>query len=72
MGIDELKFRKALCEKFIQIISEMDDPRKEEALEEYNRQLETIKAKIAELEPEPVIVSLKSATLTGITKPVGE
>lgn len=74
--LGELYFRRRLCDAIIRMISEMEDPRKEDALKEYRGQRAQIDGKITDLEkaerqrlglpePEPVIVGLKSAVLFG-------
>jgi len=66
--IDELIFRRKLCEGFIRFIETMDDPRKGEAIAEYQRQLQSINEQIAAIQPPPVVVGLKTAALFGKTK----
>ncbi len=63
--IDDLYFRRSLCREIIKIVSGMDDPRKEDALKEYNRQLAEIDKKIEAIigEPPPVTIGLKTAVL---------
>lgn len=74
----ELYFRHNLCDLIIGTITQMDDPRKEDALAEYYKQQAEIDAKIVVLEkeyrqvnglpePEPVIVGLQAAMLFGKT-----
>lgn len=71
MTIDELQMRRALCQAAIQTLDQVDDtdPRKAGALNNYKGQLAELDRRIAELTgtPPPVVVGLKSATLTGIT-----
>lgn len=63
----ELMRRHNLCLMCLQIISEapLDDPRREGALAEYNRQLASIDAKIAAItgKPPDIRIGLKSAIL---------
>lgn len=65
LTIDDLNFRRTLCREIIKIVSGMDDPRKEDALKEYNRQLAEIDKKIETITgtPPPVVVGLKTAVL---------
>ncbi len=67
-----LQARRAFCLLCIQTVSDADpsDPRRDEAIAEYNRQLASIDQKIAALTGEipAVVVGLKTATLLGKTK----
>lgn len=64
--LEELNFRRELCQTIIKLLKDMDDPRRDAALKEYQAQLKTIEDKIAAREaPPPVVVPLKSATLSG-------
>ena len=63
--IGELQFRRKLCQAVIELIDRMDDPRKPDALAEYQRQLAEIDAKIADLtgQAPDVVIGLKTAVL---------
>lgn len=74
--LQEMRMRRILCDAMIRELMKMDDPRRDDALEHYRAQLARIDGKIAEMEkaerqrlglpePEPVIVGLHSATLSG-------
>ncbi len=61
----ELYMRRNLCDLFRKIIDESNDPLRENAMAEYNRQLASIDAKIAAImgKPPDVVVGLKPAIL---------
>lgn len=65
--LEELYNRRALCQHFIDLLTGVDDPRRDSAIEEYRRQLTAIEAKIIELtgRPPDIVVGLKSAQLFG-------
>ena len=65
LTIDDLSFRRALCREIIRVLSGIDDPRREDAIKEYQRQLAEIDKKIESItgEPPPVTVGLKTAVL---------
>jgi hypothetical protein len=66
-SLQELYARFALCRKCIQVLSEVDksDPRRADALAEYNRQLQSISDQIAAItgKPPSITVGLKPAVL---------
>lgn len=64
-SLDDLEFRRALCKAIISYLSGVDDPRRDEALKEYQRQLGVIETKIQNITgaPPPVVVGLKTARL---------
>ncbi len=66
-NINELYARRKLCLLCIQFVSEApaDDPRRAGAIEEYNRQLAEIDAKITAIEGKPpdIVIGLKPAIL---------
>lgn len=70
--LDELNFRRTLCRLCIRHISGMDDPRREGALKEYQRQLAEIDKKIEALtgKPPDVVIGLKTAVLTAKSEKV--
>ncbi len=61
----ELYLRRNLCNLFRMIVNESDDPRRDDVMAEYNRQLASIDAKIAAIvgKPPDVVVGLKPAVL---------
>lgn len=63
----ELDFRRDLCRYILMILNDVDDndPRKADAIAEYERQLEEIEKQIATLKPPPVVVGLETAALFG-------
>jgi hypothetical protein len=65
--IQELYNRRKLCLFCIQLCSEvpLDDPRRADAIAEYNRQLALIDARIAAIEGKPpdIVIGLKPAIL---------
>ena len=61
----ELQARREMCLKFIELLEGMTDPRKDAALVEYRRQLQSLNEQIDALKPPPVVVGLKTATLSG-------
>ncbi len=65
--LPELYARRKLCLLCLRTVSEVDpsDPRRAGALEEYNRQLASIDAKIAALtgRPPDIVIGLKPAIL---------
>ena len=63
--IDDLNFRRTLCREIIRVLSGIDDPRKDDAVKEYQRQLAEIDRKIETITgtPPPVVVGLKTAVL---------
>ncbi len=65
--LNELYARRKLCLFCIQTVSEapLDDPRRAGAIEEYNRQLAAIDARIATIEGKPpdIVIGLKPAIL---------
>ncbi len=65
--INELYARRKLCLLCIQVCSEAppDDPRREGAIAEYNRQLAEIDGRIAAIEGKPpdIVIGLKPAIL---------
>lgn len=65
--IDELNFRRALCREIIRVLSGVDDPRRDNAMQEYQRQLESIEKKIEALtgKPPDVTIGLQTARLFG-------
>jgi hypothetical protein len=65
--INELNFRRAFCREVIHTLSGMDDPRKDDALQEYQRQIAEIDKKIEALtgKPPDVTVGLQTARLFG-------
>ncbi len=70
--LQELYSRRKLCLFCIQLVSEAspDDPRRADAIIEYNRQLASIDAKIAAItgKPPDIVISLKPAILFPKTK----
>lgn len=68
MDLPELKARKELIKLALEIIEGDDDVRAEEAVAHYQGQLAEIEKRISELQPPPVVVGLKSATLSAQTK----
>jgi len=64
--LSDLKYRRALCQAIIRYLTDIDDPRRDDALTEYRRQLNVIEAKIESIigKPPPVIVGLKTAVLS--------
>jgi len=62
-----LYFRRELARFCIQTLDQTDDPRRFDAIKEYQRQLASIDAKIGEIEGKPpaVTVGLKTARLFG-------
>ncbi len=66
-NLNELYARRKLCLMCIQLVSEVDpsDPRREGAIEEYNRQLASIDAKIMAIEGKPpdIVIGLKPGIL---------
>lgn len=66
---EDLLIRKQACKFFIKTLQGIDDPRSGDAIAEYQRQLAVIEQKIAEQKaPPPVVVGLKSATLSAINQ----
>lgn len=66
----ELQARRSLCLLALRIVDRaVGDPRREEALAEYNRQLAEIDRRIAGIigTPPPVVIGLKAANLFGKT-----
>lgn len=63
--IDDLNFRRTLCREIIRVLSGIDDPRRDDAVKEYQRQLSEIDRKIETITgtPPPVVVGLKTAVL---------
>jgi len=65
--LTELQIRRKFCLFCLQTISDVDsaDPRRADALQEYNRQLASIDAKIAAItgKPPDTVIGLKSAVL---------
>lgn len=66
--LQELEFRKGLIKLSLEIIEGDDDVRAEEAVAHYQGQLAEVEKQINELQPPPVVVGLKSATLSASTK----
>ncbi len=66
-ALKELYARRALCLFCIQTVSEIpqEDPRRAGAIEEYNRQLASIDAKITAItgKPPDIVIGLKPAIL---------
>lgn len=73
--LNELYGRRALCLACIQLVSDtpLDDPRREGAIEEYNRQLAVIDGRIAEItgKPPDIVIGLKPGLLTGEVPQIG-
>lgn len=65
MALNDLNFRRTLCLSIIKAVSCIDDPRKESALVEYNRQLSEIDRMIEEItgKPPATVIGLKTAKL---------
>ena len=67
LTIDDLNFRRTLCREIIRVLSgiDVDDPRRDDAVKEYQRQLAEIDKKIETITgtPPPVVVGLKTAVL---------
>lgn len=64
----ELRARRAICQAAIKLVErETDDPRRESALKEYQRQLAEIDRLITVITgtPPPVVIGLRAATLSG-------
>lgn len=72
-SLDDLQFRRNICRIFISIISGIEDPRREAALKEYNRQLAEIDNKIETItgKPPEVVVGLKTAVLFAKSEKAG-
>ena len=74
--LDELYMRRKLCLFCIQTVSEtpLDDPRRAGAIEEYNRQLASIDAKIAAITgtPPETRIGLKTAIVFPKSEGVGK
>lgn len=66
--LQNLYLRRQMCQIAIEAIKGMDDPRAPEALEHYKGQLSEIERQISANQPAPVVVGLKSATLSGKTR----
>ena len=77
--LQELHQRRQVCCLAISMLQPMDDPRAPDALEEYKRQLSVIDGRITAAEkadrlargipePEPIVVGVKPALLSGKTK----
>jgi hypothetical protein len=68
-SIGELELRKKLVTKILDMLRtdpEMkDDPRALSAIEEYTNQLNKIQAELDQREPQPIVVGLQPASLTG-------
>jgi hypothetical protein len=66
-NLNELYSRRKLCLLCIQLVSEvpLDDPRREGAIAEYNRQLAAIDKRIEAIEGKPpdIVIGLKPAIL---------
>lgn len=65
LTIGDLNFRRSLCREIIRVLSGIDDPRRDDAVKEYQRQLAEIDKKIEAITgtPPPVVVGLKTAAL---------
>ncbi len=60
-----LQARRALCQAIINTLTGIDDPRRDDAIAEYRRQLAVIDQDITDLtgKPPDVVVGLRSAAL---------
>lgn len=63
--LKDLKIRKAVAEAAVRELKKSDDPRAEDALSHYQKQLAEINEKIEQFTSEPpeVVVGLKTAAL---------
>lgn len=79
--LEDLKWRRKMCDAFIRTLLNESDPRAPAALELYKAQLAELDGRIAKLEserrkalgipePEPVVVGVKPAILFGQTEGV--
>ncbi len=69
--LQDLQTRARLCREFINLLKQMDDPRAPAAIERYEAQAAELDQMIAALHPEPVIATLKPATLSGSVPGMG-
>lgn len=68
-SLNELNMRRRVCLEAIRLVSTVDkhDPRRADALAEYNRQLASIDAQITEItgSPPATVIGLQTASLSG-------
>jgi len=69
---DELRIRIKVCAGAIQLLQNecAGDPRQPEAILHYEKQLRKLEAELAEaeqqlIEPKPIVIGLKSASISG-------
>lgn len=75
LQITDTERRIMVCRAFIEMLSTVEDPRQQEALEHYGKQLkhleETLKCE-RNGTPPPIVIGLKTATLFAKSDPAGE
>jgi len=65
--MQELKFRRALCAKFIEVLRNTDDPRRFDAITHYEAQLNELDRKINGEQSGDIVIGLKPGIIHGST-----